>query len=257
MRNLALLTLVLLPAVAQATQSVREVTVQPRTVVTVNARMRYTTMIVLPEGEQILDFVCGDKDFWIISGANNLAYVKPAKSGTSTNLNLVTASGRVYSFLLTEGGADPDLNLYVVNDASGRPPSPEALRFVPAGQVEELRRELARMRDEADAAHDAARTAIQRAIDDFRATYPTRLRFPYRFELGQKPFDVSAIFHDGTFTYLRTAARELPALYELRDGRPNLVNFQVHDGVYVVPKVLDRGYLAIGKKRFMFQATER
>jgi type IV secretory pathway VirB9-like protein len=257
MRNLALVTLVLLPCVAHAAQSVREVTVQPRTVVTVHARVRYTTMIVLPEGEQILDFVCGDKDFWVISGANNLAYVKPAKSGASTNLNLVTASGRVYSFLLTEGGADLDLNLYVVNDVSGRPPSPEAVRFVPATHVEDLRRELARVRVESDAARDAASAAMQRAVDDFRATYPTRLRFPYRFESGQKPFHVSAIFHDGTFTYLRTAARELPALYELRDGRPNLVNFQVHEGLYIVPKVLDRGYLAIGKKRFVFQTVDR
>ena len=71
----------------------------------VQAKLRFTTLIILPEGERILDFVCGDKDFWIVSGADNLAYVKPAKAGASTNLNLITASGRVYSFLLTEGAA--------------------------------------------------------------------------------------------------------------------------------------------------------
>ena len=57
-------------------------------------------MIILPEQEEILDFVCGDKEFWVVSGAQNLAYVKPAKAGATTNLNLVTASGNVYSFLL-------------------------------------------------------------------------------------------------------------------------------------------------------------
>jgi type IV secretion system protein VirB9 len=41
----------------------------------------------------------------------------------------------------------------------------------------------------------------------------------------------------------------LPALYELTDGEPALVNFQVQDGTYIVPKVLDRGYLALGKAR--------
>jgi type IV secretion system protein VirB9 len=33
---------------------------------------------------------------------------------------------------------------------------------------------------------------------------------------------------------------------------PNLINFQFENGTYVVPKVLDSGYLAIGKKKLMF-----
>ena len=37
------------------------------------------------------------------------------------------------------------------------------------------------------------------------------------------------------------------------NGSPNLVNFQVEHGVYIVPKVLDRGYLAIGKQRLPFE----
>ena len=60
-------------------------------------------MILLPEQEEILDVVCGDRDFWVISATQNIAHVKPAKEGAATNLNLVTASGTVYSFLLTEG----------------------------------------------------------------------------------------------------------------------------------------------------------
>src|SRR5215831_7321634 len=101
------------PEVAPTT---REVHYSNRSVVRVNARLRFTTMIILPETEEILDFVCGDKDFWIVSGAQNLAYVKPAKAGAVTNLNLVTATGTVYSFLLTEGGGEPDLKLYIEPD---------------------------------------------------------------------------------------------------------------------------------------------
>ncbi len=77
-----------------------------------------TTLGILPEGEEILDFVCGDKDYRVVSGAQNLAYIKPAKAGATTNLNLVTASGRAYSFLLAEGAADPDLKVFVVPDPS-------------------------------------------------------------------------------------------------------------------------------------------
>jgi type IV secretion system protein VirB9 len=64
---------------------------------------------------------------------------------------------------------------------------------------------------------------------------------------------VRSIWHDGEFTYIKSVARELPALYELKDGQPSLVNFQVEQGTYVIPKVLERGYLALGKERFSFQ----
>ena len=46
-----------------------------RDVVPVRARLRFTTLIVLPKNEQIMDFVCGDKEFWVVNGAQNFAYV--------------------------------------------------------------------------------------------------------------------------------------------------------------------------------------
>src|SRR5713101_6332540 len=53
-------------------------------VVGIKAKVRFSTLIVLPPNEQIVDFTTGDKDFWIINGAQNLAYVKPAKPGSRT-----------------------------------------------------------------------------------------------------------------------------------------------------------------------------
>jgi len=71
-------------------------------VVKLNTKVRFTTLIELPKDEQILDFVCGDKDLWVLNGNQNFAYIKPAKEGTTTNRNLITASGNIYSFLLVE-----------------------------------------------------------------------------------------------------------------------------------------------------------
>ena len=62
---------------------VREVTASERTLTPLNTKVRYTTMILLPEGEEILDVVCGDRDFWIISAAQNIAHVKPAREGAT------------------------------------------------------------------------------------------------------------------------------------------------------------------------------
>jgi type IV secretion system protein VirB9 len=241
---------VLTVTVARA-QGTREVTVDARSVVPVHAKVRFTTMIILPEHEQILDFVCGDKDFWVVSGADNLAYVKPAKPGAETNLNLVTASGTVYSFLLSEGATPTDLKLYVVRDESLASTAGER-KYYTAGDVEAFRHSA----DDAKKALEDAKAAAQKGIDErvaaFRAAYPVQLQFPYQYRAHEKPFEVSAIYTDGIFTFIRAAASELPALYEIRDGQPNLVNFQVEQGVYVVPKVLESGYLAIGKRRLAF-----
>src|SRR6186997_3581770 len=98
---------------AQAT-GIREVSATERGVISLQTRLRYTTMVVLPDGEEILDVICGDRDFWVITATHNIAHVKPAKEGAATNMNLVTASGAVYSFLLSEknGSGGPDLKIY-------------------------------------------------------------------------------------------------------------------------------------------------
>ena len=251
-------TVLLFIASAAEAQATREVSYNPRSVVRINAKLRFTTMIILPEQEQILDFVCGDKEFWIVSGAQNLAYVKPAKAGASTNLNLVTASGNVYSFLLTEGTAEADLKLYVVSD--GTVPGgagTSARKFYSAAEVEELRQTGDAAKKEAQSARDGAAKTIAEQVNAFKASYPTHLDFPYRFKAHEKPFFVTAIYTDGTFTYIRSDAPELPALYEVRDGAPNLINFQVEHGVYIVPKVLENGYLSVGKQTLAFQRVGR
>jgi type IV secretory pathway VirB9-like protein len=248
--------LMLCASVAQA-QPTREVTYTPRAVVHIHARLRFTTMIILPDEEQILDFVCGDKEFWVVSGTQNLAYVKPAKAGASTNLNLVTASGNVYSFLLTEASAEPDLKIYVTADVSMKGAGSPAQEFYAAAEVDLLRQAADAAKREAQAVRDEAAKTTEERVNAFKASYPTHLEFPYRFKAGERPFFVSAIYTDGAFTYIKADAPELPALYEVRDGAPNLINFQVEHGVYIVPKVLESGYLSVGKQTMAFQRVGR
>ena len=65
---------------------VREVSASGRTLIPLTTKLRYTTMILLPDQEEILDVVCGDRDYWVISATQNIAHVKPAKEGAATNL---------------------------------------------------------------------------------------------------------------------------------------------------------------------------
>jgi type IV secretion system protein VirB9 len=251
MRVRPLATLLLVPVAvaslsAQA-MGIREVSASSRSLIPLNTKIRYTTMILLPDDEEILDVVCGDKDFWVISATQNIAHVKPAKEGAATNLNLVTASGTVYSFLLTEGKtAQPDLKLYVTADPSAARGKP---KYYSATQVSALESALTETR----AAIETVQHRTDDAIASFKQQYPAKLQFAYGTPKYEKPFLVRSIWHDGQFTYIKSDAHELPALYELKDGQPALVNFQVQSGTYVVPKVVDRGYLALGKDRFSFE----
>jgi type IV secretion system protein VirB9 len=239
-----------LPVCAQST-GIREVTASDRSVIPLHTRIRFTTMVILPDDEEILDVVCGDRDFWVISATQHIAHIKPAKEGASTNLNLVTATGTVYSFLLTEAKTgDPDLKVYVTADPNAAHATP---KFISLAQVSAQTSALEAQLKDARAAEQAAQRHSDDEIAAFKQRYPQTLQFVYGTPKYTKPFYVRAIWHDGRFTYIQTDARELPALYELKDGQPALVDFQVRGATYVVPKVIDRGYLAIGKQTFAFR----
>src|SRR5258707_10669079 len=107
------------PSATQAATEVaaRVVKYSKEDIVPVRAKLRFSTLIILPEDEEILDFTTGDKEFWVINCAHNLCYIHPAQAGIRSNLNLITATGHVYSFLLTEisnqPNPEPDLKLFV------------------------------------------------------------------------------------------------------------------------------------------------
>jgi type IV secretory pathway VirB9-like protein len=254
----ALLLLVsLAPTVSGTTpEGARIVTYARDEIIPVKAKLRFSTLIVLPDNEEILDFTTGDKEFWIVNGVRNLCYIHPAQAGIRTNLNLITASGNVYSFLLTEissePNARPDLKLFVQPKEESGPV--RLAGYVRAGEVEAYRREMERARVQSEAEIQAARTQASEQLNRFRSDYAAKLHFDFVFDkkAAAEPFLVSAIYHDDQFTYIRCDPREKPALYEMQDGKPNLTNFQVENGVYIVPKILDHAYLAVGKKKFIF-----
>jgi type IV secretion system protein VirB9 len=247
------------PARAAADQAARVVKYSKEDIVPVHAKLRFSTLIVLPEDEEILDFTTGDKEFWIINGAHNLCYVHPAQAGIRSNLNLITASGHVYSFLLTEisdqPNVEPDLKIFIEPKEGSGVAGNTALRgYVSAGEAEAYKKEVDAMRAQTADQVRAAKADATEQVKRFRASYATKLQFDYVLDTkrARDPFLVSAIYHDDSFTYIQCAAREKPALYEVKDGKPNLISFQFENGVYIAPKIIDSGYLAIGKKKLVF-----
>ena len=140
---LAMLTLRVALFAADAARTVRYAQTD---IVTIHATVRFSTLIVLPANEETLDFTTGDRDYWIINGAHNLCYVHPAATGIRSNLNLITASGHVYSFLLSEisnqPGLDADLKVFVVpKDDSGIASLSSQSQFVRESEAEAYKQE--------------------------------------------------------------------------------------------------------------------
>ena len=233
------------------------VQVDEKDIVRIRTKLRHTTLLILPKTERILDFSCGDKDFWIVDGTENFAYVKPSKAGAETNLNLTTASGNIYSFTLSEVSGKPeetpDLKVFIepketsmIQSSTGSP------RFVSSDTLDDYRRQIEIAKEETRQAKDAAQAAIDKGISQF----VSNVRFSYRFEAGKKPFGVRAMYNDDKFTYIQARPEETPAIYEFKDGKPNVVAFQYKNGVYVVDKILGEGYLRIGDAKLTFKREE-
>ena len=244
---LALAFIALLPPLfAQAPgSSARTVPYHAQDIVAIHAKVKYTTLIVIPESEKIMEAATGDKDFWIVDVVGNYCFVHPAKEGISSNLNLITDKGNIYSFTLQDissQGIEPDLKVIIQPaDQSSITASQGPAQFIPAAQLEQAKLQLAALQ-----AHASA------AVDEYKSAYPLQLKFDYIFKGNEDPFDIQSIYHDDKFTYIKTTASEKFSVYELKDGKPDLINYDLREGTYIIPKVIDRGYVEIGKKHMDF-----
>jgi type IV secretory pathway VirB9-like protein len=231
-------------AVAQEA-SARTVQYHSQDIVPIHAKLKYTTLIEVPPTEKIMEAATGDKDFWIVDVVGNFCFVHPAKASISSNLNLITDKGNIYSFTLEDVSTTstaPDLKVLIepadlsaIITASGPP------QFVPAAQLEQSKQQIA-----------ALQSHVEQAVDEFKSAYPVQLKFDYTYKENEAPFDIQSIYHDDKFTYIKTNAPEKFSIYEMKDGKPNLITYDLRDGTYIIPKVMDSGYVELGKKRMEF-----
>ena len=232
-------------AVAQDA-SARTVQYHAQDIVPIHAKLKYTTLIEVPTTEKIMEAATGDKDFWVVDVVGNFCFVHPAKAGISSNLNLITDKGNIYSFTLQDisGTNDlPDLKVLIVPaDRSSITAANGPPQFVPAAQLEQSKQQLA-----------ALETHVEQTVDAYKSAYPLQLKFDYTFTANEAPFDIEAIYHDDKFTYIKTGAPEKFSVYDLKDGKPNLINYDLRDGTYIIPMVMDSGYVELGKKRMEFK----
>ena len=250
---------------AKADDKSRVVQASEKTVITIRTAVLESTLLTLPENEKVAITFAGDTKNWLIQATKvptRYLSVKPMVAHTQTNLHIITDHGNDYSFLLTEVSGSPDPYDVKVFIEAGDKKMQENIQAPPvmisAEESERVKREAEQVKKEATASVQAAQTKATADVEAYRESYPGRMTFGYTWDKSKgEKFGLQEIWNDDKFTYFRARPNEAPALYEVKDGKPSLINFTLKDGLYTIDKLIDSGYLAVGKLQVNFQKAAR
>ncbi len=223
----------------------------------IRAGLLQSTLIMLPAEEKVATVFGGDTVDWVFDGghvASRFISIKPKLANSTTDVHIISDHGNEYTLQLHEISADGDPHfdskVFVTpGDKAGKDKLAELPVFVPAA-------ELDKVKQEADAAKATAATEHKTAVteaEQYRSSYPGQLHFDYTWDKKKAAaLGLQQIWRDEKFTYLRGQFQETTALYETKDGKGSLINFDFSNGLYTIPKTVLMGYLAIGKQRVDF-----
>jgi type IV secretory pathway VirB9-like protein len=226
-------------------------------------KIRYLTNLQFPIDDPIMDVLGGDGGTedkpanWVITSTKpvGLVHIKPTKEGATTNLLVITKSGTAYNLLLREGRADgkpldvPDILVTLKSDRPTATPEP-ARTFYSSAEYDAVQAEVITLRAQLEA--ERHRSESLAAAPPPTPPEPKPMHFDYHYK-DNKIFNVRAIWNDGQFTYIRHEARESPTVYERRDGKHAILDPRIpQPGLFVIPKIIDQGGLAIGNEHLDF-----
>jgi len=222
-----------------------------------------STLFELPAGEKVVTVFGGDTNSWIFDAghvASRYVSIKPKIADETTDVHIVSDHGNEYTIELREISSDkdnphfdPKINISSSDtkaaDNIAKPPM-----FVPAAEADAKEAQLRKEADDAKKAAEADHKTVATAAESFKASYPGTLRFDYTWDQKKgAALGIQQIWRDDKFTYLRGQFQETPALYELKDGKGSLINYDFANGLYTIPKTVVQGYLSIGKQRVEFK----
>src|SRR5580692_7915589 len=232
----------------------------------VRVGMLQSTLFELPAGEKVVTVFGGDTNSWIFDAchvASRYVSIKPKIADQATDVHIVSDHGNEYTVELREISSDKndphfDSKINISSsDAKAADNIAKPPIFVPAAEAEAKEAQLKKEADDAKKAAEADHKTVAAATETFKATYPATLHFDYTWDQKKgSALGLQQIWRDDKFTYLRGQFQETPALYELKDGKGSLINFDFANGLYTIPKTLVHGYLSIGKQRVDFKQVK-
>ena len=227
----------------------------------IRAGLLQSTLILLPGEEKVATVFGGDTVDWVFDGghvASRFISIKPKLANTTTDIHIVSDHGNEYTLQLQEISSDADSHFdskvfIVPGDKAAKDRLVELPVFVPVAELDKAKQETVA----AKAAQAAEVKAQEGKAETYRSQYPGSLHFDYSWDQKKgKELGLQQIWRDDKFTYLRGQFQETPALYELKDKKGSLINFDYSAGLYTVPKQLENGYLTIGKQKVDFHRID-
>jgi type IV secretory pathway VirB9-like protein len=241
-------------------------------IVIIHCALRYSTDIVFPAGEEVVNTPIGDGaavppgqnidalPTWEIWPYANTVAVKPTLRHARTSMSVGTRdrSGvyRTTTFELIEDG-QPYMKVVIARQPAANQVDPEKAEITRLKeQVGKQDIEIAEYKIQvaSDAQNlQAAETKVSQLVDARK--YVAKVHTNYRLGKGasRPPFSIQEVFDDGRWTYIRCACLEPPSFYALLDGKPELVYYRYHNGLYTIQQLLSSGgLLRIGKKQVTF-----
>ncbi len=233
----------------------------------IRTSLNESTLLELPAEEKVATIFGGNTDDWIFNAghvASRFISVKPkaAAAKSSTNVHIISDHGNDYTLELKEVSADQaggfDSTVFLVQaDKDAQKKMADAPVFVPVAEVKEKEDRLEMEVAKAQAAEAAEKKTAEIAQENYQSTYPSALNFDYSWDHGKaKALGVRQIWDDGKFTYIQGKFEEPPVVYELKDKKGSLINFEFANGLYTIPKLLQNGFVAIGKSKVEFHRQE-
>jgi len=241
------------------------VVVGERSVVDIYLSQFQDTLIVLPAAEKVRQTFVGDSANWVLTTGKSdepTRYISVKVKDPivkQKTVNVLSDHDKSYTFRLILSADHCDSKIFIDPDSQLSQELAKPPVFVAAAELERVKKEAADAKAASAQVAQREQAKAEADAESFRAKYPASLKFDYRWDqkVGDK-LGVIQIFRDEKFTYIAAQPQETPTLYELKDGKPSLVNFDFANGLYTVPKRIERGYLAIGKQKMDFwESAER
>ena len=245
----------------------------------VSAQRGLATLIELPKGDQAVVPICADcrlvgKDNsaadtpgdWLVEAIpdSNLLSIAPLVIGAKTVVHVLASSGTVYSLQLVEishvASAHADVRVRLTTeDQSLLAAINGKKRFVSADQDEAVKKQLAEAQQALEQQKKAAQKDAEHAKDEATAKVESSIHHVYKWDANSKAaavFGIHAIYELNGFTVVEATPEEAPAIYETKDGKDSLIQFELQNGKYVIPKRVNDGYLKIGKSKLSFHREQ-
>lgn len=256
--TVALLALATAVHAEAADPRLREVTYDPKAVVTVPTRRGEVTLIVLAADEQITELAAGlasdcarPESPWCVVAqpGGRTVFAKPKSTAQAANNLAIVTDKRTHALRLT-----------VLADSDSKPPVYRLTIKAPAPAVAVPSLQQAGLNHQPGSAGASAQVLAvlktqvaspARVLNDRLQSRPQVLNSHYTVSEGTASQDIvpTMVFDDGRFTYLKFPGnREVPAVFQVQaDGSEALLNTRMDEDLLVVDRVSRKLVLRAGQ----------